>query len=113
MLYFCMHYAIGLTQGVSAKIRGDEEMDDGGPTAGIFYFVFLIIVDLFFYGFGAAIHALNSKEVERKATEEKNGKNFESKEYCCWFVLFDVIAGIYNYSKCRNTVCSYYSVSTM
>lgn len=69
-----MHYAFGLTQGVSAKIRGDEEMDDGGPTAGIFYFVFLIIVDLFFYGFGAAIHALNSKEVERKATEEKNGK---------------------------------------
>lgn len=46
-------------------------------------------------------------------TEEKNGKNFESKEYCCWFVLFDVIAGIYNYSKCRNTVCSYYSVSAM
>ena len=38
-------------------------MDDGGPTAGIFYFILLIIVDIFFYGFGAAVHALNGKEV--------------------------------------------------
>lgn len=49
-------------------------MDDGGPTASIIWFICLILVDMFFYGFGAAIHSLNNKEIEKKALEEKDKK---------------------------------------
>ena len=38
-------------------------MDDDGPTASMIVFVALLFVDMFFYGFGAAITALNSKEI--------------------------------------------------
>ena len=36
-------------------------MDDGGPTASIFFFVVLLFIDMFFYGFGAAVDSLNEK----------------------------------------------------
>lgn len=49
-------------------------MDDGGPTASIIFFVVLLLIDMFFYGFGAAIHSLNEKEIERRAEEEKDRK---------------------------------------
>lgn len=44
-------------------------MDDGGPTASIFLFIVLLLMDSFFYGFGAALHALNEKEISEKAEE--------------------------------------------
>lgn len=49
-------------------------MDDGGPTASIILFILLILTDMFFYGFGAAIHGLNVKEIEKRAREEKDRK---------------------------------------
>lgn len=45
-------------------------MDDSGPTAGIILFVCLILTDMFFYGFGAALGSVNEKEVERRTEEE-------------------------------------------
>lgn len=50
-------------------------MDDGGPTASILLFLALVFVEAYFYGFGAAIHGLNEKEVERKAMEEGDKKS--------------------------------------
>lgn len=49
-------------------------MDDSGPTASIIFLI-LVLVDMFFHGFGAAVEQLNSKEVERKAQEEKDRKS--------------------------------------
>lgn len=50
-------------------------MDDDGPTASIIIFIVLLFVDMFFYGFGAAITALNAKEIERRAQEDKDRKS--------------------------------------
>ena len=36
-------------------------MDDGGPTATYIIFFALLLIDVLFYGFGAAIRELNSK----------------------------------------------------
>lgn len=47
-------------------------MDDAGPTASIIIFAVLLLIDVFFYGFGSAIHCLNIKDVEKRAKEEKN-----------------------------------------
>lgn len=52
-------------------------MDDGDPCANILLFIVLILIDAFFYGFGAALIGLNGKEVERKATEEKDKKSIK------------------------------------
>ena len=50
-------------------------MDDGGPSASIICFVVLLLIDMFFYGFGAAVASLNEKEIERRAEEEKDRKS--------------------------------------
>ena len=50
-------------------------MDDSGPTASITLFIILLFIDMFFYGFGAALDNLNEKEVERKADEDKDKKS--------------------------------------
>jgi len=50
-------------------------MDDDGPTASIIVFFVLLFVDMFFYGFGAAITALNDKEIEERAQEDKDKKS--------------------------------------
>lgn len=50
-------------------------MDDDGPTASIIFFLVLLLIDVFFYGFGAAISSLNEAEVERRAEEEKDKKS--------------------------------------
>ena len=47
-------------------------MDDAGPTASIIIFVVLLLIDMFFYGFGSAIHCLNIKDVEKRAKEDKD-----------------------------------------
>lgn len=49
--------------------------DDSGPTASIIFFLLLILIDVFFYGFGLAITNLNEKEIERKAEEDKDRKS--------------------------------------
>lgn len=49
-------------------------MDDAGPTASIIFFVALLLIDVFFYGFGSAIGNLNIKEVEKKAKENNDAK---------------------------------------
>ena len=50
-------------------------MDDAdGPTASLIFFFVLLLIDIFFYGFSAAIQALNEKEIERRAEEEKDKK---------------------------------------
>lgn len=54
-------------------------MDDGGPTASIILFVLLLFIDMFFYGFSAAVSALNIKEIERRAEEEKDKKSIKLK----------------------------------
>lgn len=54
-------------------------MDDSGPTASII-FVILLLIDVFFYGFGAAISNLNIKEVEKKSEEEKDKKSIRLQE---------------------------------
>ena len=55
-------------------------MDDDGPTASIICFAALLLIDMFFYGFGAAIAALNEKEVERRAEEEKDRRSIRLKK---------------------------------
>lgn len=54
-------------------------MDDSGPTASIIFFVLLLLTDMFFYGFTAALHSLNEKEIERRSVEEKNKKALRLK----------------------------------
>ena len=54
-------------------------MDDGGPTASIIAYVALLLADMFFYGFGAALGSLNEKEMERRAEEEKDKKAIRLK----------------------------------
>lgn len=49
--------------------------DDSGPTASIIFFLVLILIDVFFYGFSMAITNLNEKEVEKRAEEEKDKKS--------------------------------------
>lgn len=55
-------------------------MDDDGPTASIICFAALLLIDMFFYGFGAAIAALNEKEVERRAEEDGDRKSIRLKK---------------------------------
>ncbi len=54
-------------------------MDDG-TAASIILFIVLLFIDMFFYGFGAAITSLNEKEVERKTDEEKDKKSAKLKK---------------------------------
>lgn len=49
--------------------------DEDGPTASIIFFIVLLLIDACFYGFGAALDALNQKEIERRA-EEGRDKRF-------------------------------------
>lgn len=55
-------------------------MDDSGPTASIIFFIVLLLIDMFFYGFGAALSSLNQKEVERRADEENDKKAVRLKK---------------------------------
>lgn len=49
-------------------------MDDSGPTASI-VFVILVLIDMFFHGFDAAVEQLNAKEVEKRAGENKDRRS--------------------------------------
>ena len=54
--------------------------DEDGPTASIIFFIVLLLIDMFFYGFGAALDSLNEKEIERKADEEKDRRSLRLKK---------------------------------
>ena len=54
-------------------------MDVNGPVA-IFLFFLLLVVDMFFYGFDAAIDSLNEKEILHKAEEEKDRRSIRLNE---------------------------------
>ncbi len=49
-------------------------MDDGGPTASYIIFFILLLIDMLFYGFGAAVKELNAKELCEKFEESGNKK---------------------------------------
>lgn len=49
--------------------------DSAGPTGTIILFFVLLILNMMFYAFGAAILSINVKEVERRASEEKDHKS--------------------------------------
>ncbi len=49
-------------------------MDDGGPTASYMIFFILLLTDMLFYGFGAAVKELNSKELLEQFEETGNKK---------------------------------------
>lgn len=55
-------------------------MDDSGPTASIIFFMVLLLIDVFFYGFGAALGSLNQSEIERRADEEKDKKSIRLRK---------------------------------
>lgn len=55
-------------------------MDDSGPTASIIFFMALLLIDMFFYGFGAALGSLNEAEIERRADEDKDKKSIRLKK---------------------------------
>lgn len=54
-------------------------MDDGGPTASYVIFIVLLLIDMLFYGFGAAIRELNSKELSESAQagDKRAGKLYK------------------------------------
>ena len=54
-------------------------MDDDGPTASIIFYVALLLIDMFFYGFGSAVNSLNEKEIERRAEEDREGHSRDKK----------------------------------
>ena len=45
-------------------------MDDDGPMVTIILFFVILLIDMFFYGFGSASIAINKKEVEKRAKEK-------------------------------------------
>jgi len=55
-------------------------MDDGGPTASIIFFIVLLLIDIFFYGFKAAFESLSESEIERRAEEDKDKKSVRLKK---------------------------------
>lgn len=54
-------------------------MDDGGPMASWMIFVVLLLVDMLFYGFGAAVKELNAKELSEQ--EEGTGSRKAKRLY--------------------------------
>ena len=56
-------------------------MDDGGPTASYIIFLVLLLVDMLFYGFGAAAKELNAKELSDQITGVKRQKDFTELWY--------------------------------
>ncbi len=49
-------------------------MDDGGPTASYIVFFALLLIDMLFYGFGAAAQELNAKDLSEEFKDTQNKK---------------------------------------
>lgn len=55
-------------------------MDDAGPTGSIIVYVVLLLIDVFFYGFGSAVNSLNEKDIETRAQEDRGeGRSRDKK----------------------------------
>lgn len=54
-------------------------MDDGWLTAGIIFFIVVLLLDNIFYGFGAAVRALNKNELDEMAEERRDRKSIRLK----------------------------------
>lgn len=54
-------------------------MDDSGPMASYIIFIMLLLIDALFYGFGAAVKALNAKELSEQF--EKTGNKRAERLY--------------------------------
>ena len=72
--------------------------DEDGPTASIIFFILLLLIDVFFYGFGAALDALNQKEIERRAEEGRDKKSVRLKK------MIGDPAGVVNTSQLVTTL---------
>lgn len=59
-------------------------MDDGGPTASYIIFLVLLLVDMLFYGFGAAAKELNAKELSDQIAE--NGSKRQKDFTELWYI---------------------------
>lgn len=78
-------------------------MGDDGPTASIILFIILLLMNVFFYGFGAALSALNGKE--RDEGEDKKSKRlskmvenparYENMVYLATTLIFIGIGAFY------------------
>ncbi len=71
----------GIFRKIAVNCKREEifYMDDSGPTASILLFLLLILIDVFFYGFQAALGNLNERETERRAEEDKDKKSVRLK----------------------------------
>ena len=49
-------------------------MDDGGPTASYILLILLLLADMIFYGFSAAVKELSAKELSEETAEVKSKK---------------------------------------
>ena len=49
-------------------------MDDGGPTASYILLILLLLADMIFYGFSAAVKELSAKELLEETAEAKSKK---------------------------------------
>ena len=56
-------------------------MDDGGPTASIFLFLFLLLIEIMFQGFGTALQEINKSEMEEDKTDQKKKRLL--RDYNC------------------------------
>lgn len=54
--------------------------DEDGPTASIIFFILLLLINVIFYGFEAALDALNQREIERRAEEGRGKKSLRLKK---------------------------------
>lgn len=67
-------------------------MGDDGPTASIIIFLALLLIDVFFYGFGAALTTLNGKEL-RDSDSKKTKRLKKIMENPSYFVNTVQLAG--------------------
>lgn len=96
-------------------------MDDGGSSAYIIVLFFvLLLIEAILFGFNKAIHLMNEKEIERKATEERDKKSvwlFEIIQRSTIYVnsiqmivtLIDLIMGYLYLPLWQKNICTWLS----
>lgn len=100
-------------------------MDDGGSSAYIIVLFFvLLLIGAILFGFNKAIHLMNEKEIERKATEERDKKSvwlFEIIQRSTIYVnsiqmivtLIDLIMGYLYLPLWQKNICTWLSQITL
>ena len=54
--------------------KGDGFMDDSGPTATLFLFIVILLIDIVIYGFAGAIENLREEDLEKDIEDNKQSK---------------------------------------